>query len=102
MEYINIKGLTTKVSDISFGTATSTLEDETKIHDMLDYYVSVGGNYIDTADEGKDGAKYAPRHGVCFETQFPPNAINVPTFPHPVAKAGEEVVTTTIYKFVNA
>lgn len=60
------------------------------------------GNYIDTADEGKDGAKYAPRHGVCFETQFPPNAINVPTFPHPVAKAGEEVVTTTIYKFVNA
>ena len=49
MEYINIKGLTTKVSDISFGTATSTLEDEAKIHDMLDYYVSVGGNYIDTA-----------------------------------------------------
>ncbi len=49
MEYINIKGLTTKASDISFGTATSTLEDEEKIHDMLDYYVSCGGNYIDTA-----------------------------------------------------
>lgn len=49
MEYINIKGLTEKVSDISFGTATSTLEDEAKIHEMLDYYISVGGNYIDTA-----------------------------------------------------
>ncbi|MDD6194116.1 MAG: galactose mutarotase [Lachnospiraceae bacterium] len=60
------------------------------------------GNYIDTADVGKGGCHYAPRYGVCFETQFPPNAINVPTFPHPVAKAGEEVVTTTIYKFVNA
>ena len=48
MRYIDIKGLTTKASDISFGTATSTLEDEEKIHDMLDYYVSVGGNYIDT------------------------------------------------------
>ena len=49
MRYLNMKGLTTPVSDISFGTATSTLEDEEKIHDMLDYYVSVGGNYIDTA-----------------------------------------------------
>ncbi len=49
MNYVDIKGLTTKVSDIAFGTATSTLEDEEKIHDMLDYYVSIGGNYIDTA-----------------------------------------------------
>ncbi len=49
MQYVNVKGLTTAVSDISFGTATTTLEDEAKIHDMLDYYVSIGGNYIDTA-----------------------------------------------------
>lgn len=49
MEYLNIKGLTVKASNISFGTATSTLEDEEKIHEMLDYYVSNGGNYIDTA-----------------------------------------------------
>lgn len=47
MEYTNVKGLVTGVSDIAFGTATSTLEDEAKIHDMLDYYVSIGGNYID-------------------------------------------------------
>lgn len=49
MKYLEIKGLTTKVSDIAFGTATSTLEDEEKIHAMLDYYVEQGGNYIDTA-----------------------------------------------------
>ena len=49
MEYTNVKGLVTGVSDIAFGTATSTLEDEAKIHDMLDYYVSIGGNYIDTS-----------------------------------------------------
>lgn len=30
MEYLNIKGLTVKASNISFGTATSTLEDEEK------------------------------------------------------------------------
>ena len=44
MEYTNVKGLVTGVSDIAFGTATSTLEDEAKIHDMRDYYVSLGGN----------------------------------------------------------
>lgn len=49
MKYLDIKGLTTKVSEISFGTATSTLEDEQKIHEMLDHYVQAGGNYIDTA-----------------------------------------------------
>lgn len=49
MNYVDIKGLTMKASDIAFGTATSTLEDEEKIHAMLDYYVSIGGNYIDTA-----------------------------------------------------
>lgn len=49
MNYIDVKGLTAKVSDISFGTATSTLEEEEKIHSMLDHYVALGGNYIDTA-----------------------------------------------------
>ena len=49
MKYVHVKGLVTPASNISFGTATSTLEDEAKIHDMLDYYVSIGGNYIDTA-----------------------------------------------------
>lgn len=49
MNHIYIKGIPQKVSDISFGTATTTLEDEQKVHDMLDHYVAKGGNYIDTA-----------------------------------------------------
>lgn len=57
------------------------------------------GNYIDSAEVGKGGCHYGPRHGVCFETQYPPNAINVPTFPQPIAKAGEEMVSNTIYRF---
>lgn len=59
------------------------------------------GNYISTDDIGKGGCHYAPRHGVCFETQFPPNAINVDAFPKPIIKAGESCTTTTIYKFYN-
>ncbi len=49
MEYINVKGLLSPVSRISFGTATARLEKETEIHHNLDYYVEQGGNYIDTA-----------------------------------------------------
>lgn len=59
------------------------------------------GNFISPEDLGKGNCHYAPRHGVCFETQYPPNAINVDSFPHPIAYAGKEVVTTTIYKFTN-
>ena len=36
MKYLDVKGLNTKVSQISFGTATSTLEEEENIHQMLD------------------------------------------------------------------
>lgn len=61
MEYTNVKGLVTGVSDIAFGTATSTLEDEAKIHDMLDYYVSTGGNYIDTSRFSAAAAAYSIR-----------------------------------------
>lgn len=49
MKDVFVKGLTTRVTDLAFGTATTTLEDEAHIHNMLDYYVSKGGNYIDTA-----------------------------------------------------
>lgn len=59
------------------------------------------GNFINIGDMGKGNHPYAPRHGVCFETQYPPNAINVESFPHPIAPAGKEIVTTTIYKFMN-
>ena len=57
------------------------------------------GNYIVESEFGKGGIHYPKRGGICFETQFFPNAINVPSFPQPVIKAGEKFESTTIYKF---
>ena len=59
------------------------------------------GNYIHSGEIGKGSFRYEPRYGVCFETQYFPNAINLPSFSQPVAKAGEDKKTTTIYKFFN-
>ena len=47
------------------------------------------GNFLDGTLTGKEGAKYIQRSGLCFETQYFPNAINVPSFEQPVTKAGE-------------
>lgn len=58
------------------------------------------GNYIEEMLHGKGGSMYAPRHGVCFETQFFPNAINMPEFAQPILRQGETFSSTTIYKFM--
>lgn len=57
------------------------------------------GNFLDGTEVGKGGVNYVQRSGLCFETQYYPNAINVPSFPQPVTKAGETYHTVTIYKF---
>ncbi len=56
------------------------------------------GNFI-MDEDGKDGAKYKKRDGVCFETQYFPNSCNIPTFESCVRKAGERYHTVTQYKF---
>lgn len=76
---------------------------ETGIH--MDVYTDLPGMQFYTANSlkgepaGKNGAVYGPRCCYCFETQYYPNAVNMPDFPSPVLKAGEEYETTTIYKF---
>lgn len=57
------------------------------------------GNFIDDSDIGKGGAKYQKRAGLCLETQYVPNAVNLKTFDSPILKAGDEYNHTTIYKF---
>ncbi|MBR1572195.1 MAG: galactose mutarotase [Lachnospiraceae bacterium] len=58
------------------------------------------GNYIpDKELIGKSGKPYVRRGGVAFESQYFPNAINIPEFSQPVLKAGIEKKTTTIYRF---
>lgn len=50
---------------------------------------------------GKGEALYGPRSSFCFETQYFPNAVNIPSFASPVLKAGEEYESTTIYRFLS-
>ena len=57
------------------------------------------GNFIEKED-GKGGNVYTKRTGVCFETQYFPNSVNIPAFPSCVLKAGDEFTSTTIYKFI--
>lgn len=57
------------------------------------------GNFIRDGLKGKGGCTYGKRHGVCFETQYFPNAMNIPSFKSPVVKAYEEVESMTVYKF---
>ena len=58
------------------------------------------GNFLDGQVPGKGGVKYARRQGYCFETQYYPNAVNMPGFASPIVKQGEKYDTTTSYKFM--
>ena len=48
---------------------------------------------------GKNGAEYGSNSGVCFETQYAPNAINIPSFCQPVIRAGEKSHSRTVFAF---
>ena len=49
---------------------------------------------------GKGGAQYGRRHGICLETQYLPNAVNLPDFaPKPVFQAGEHMHHKTQFCF---
>lgn len=63
----------------------------------LQFYTS---NKLKPIENGKDGASYDKRAGVCFETQHFPNACNLSSFPSSVLKAGEDYEFVTIYKFI--
>ncbi len=52
-----------------------------------------------TTRKGKEGAIYGKHHGICLETQHFPDAVNKPSFPSPVLKAGEEYREWTEYSF---
>ena len=56
------------------------------------------GNYISN-EIGKDKAIYCPRQGVCFETQYYPDAINHENFQSPIFNKNNPYKSTTIYKF---
>ena len=56
------------------------------------------GNCI-TPQEGKDGAFYEKRSGLCLETQYYPDSIHRPEFPSCVFGGEREYDSTTVYRF---
>lgn len=70
----------------------------------MEVYTDLPGIQLYTSNglkdtEGKGGARYGFRHAFCFETQYFPNAVNTPSFPSPILRAGDEYRTVTVYKF---
>lgn len=57
------------------------------------------GNFLNPKVQGKEGASYHPRDGFALETQYYPNAINVPGWAQPVIEAEETRRYETIYRF---
>ncbi len=88
------KGMLEKVAELSEEKSGRIMEVYTDLPGMQLYT----GNFIER-EEGKEGMVYKKRDGVCFETQYFPNSVNVPEFEPCILKAGEEFESTTIYKF---
>ena len=55
------------------------------------------GNFVE--ENGKDGAKYPRRSGVCFETQYYPDSMNQPQWPQPITPAQTPYRSTTTFRF---
>lgn len=70
----------------------------------LELSTSLPGLQLYTADflsprRGKGGLSYGPRHGICMEPQFFPDAPHHPSFPSPLLKAGEVYRQEIAYRF---
>lgn len=57
------------------------------------------GNFLRGPLEGKGGATYDKRSGLCLETEHFPDSPNQPDFPSVELNPGEVYQTTTVYKF---
>lgn len=85
--------------------ALSAAAESEKTGISMEVYTDLPGiqfytaNFLEPEPVGKGGMVYGPRYAYCFETQYYPNSVNMPEFPSPILKAGEEYETTTIYKF---
>jgi aldose 1-epimerase len=56
----------------------------------------IGAGYAIT---GKGGKTYGQFAGLCLETQHFPDAINQPSFPSPILRAGDRYAQKTMWKF---
>lgn len=84
-----------KVAEMHAKESGITLEIFTDLPGMQLY----SGNFI-VEEIGKQGTVYQQRQGICFETQYYPDAIHHKNFKSPVCKAGDIYQTTTMYRFL--
>lgn len=56
------------------------------------------GNFLNN-ENGKDGAVYTKHAGVCFETQYFPDAVHHDQFAAPIFREGESYYSETSYRF---
>lgn len=59
------------------------------------------GNYLDDYSDilGKENTVYHSRYGICFESQYFPNCVNIPQFESCIFDANKEYRHTTVFKF---
>lgn len=92
---LNNNGTFAKVAELNADISGITMEVYTDLPGVQIYTA----NFI-SEELGKQGVVYKERQGICFETQYYPDAINHDNFAGPVCKAGEIYKTTTCYKFI--
>lgn len=86
-----------KVAEMASDESGICMEVSTDLPGMQFYT----GNFVEK-ESGKGGSIYGKRQGVCFETQYFPDAVNKENFESPVTKAGEVYDTTTVYRFIKS
>ena len=87
--------IASKVAEMYDPASGRKMEVFTQLPGMQFY----AGNKLNISENTKDGAHYKFHDGVCFETQYYPNACNIESFEGFTLKAGEEYDNATIYKF---
>lgn len=92
---LNNHNVFSKIAELSSDVSGITMEVYTDLPGVQIYT----GNFIEH-ELGKGGVVYEKRQGICFETQYFPDAINHANFPSPICKAGDVYRTVTMYKFV--
>lgn len=91
---LNNNGKFMKVVEMTSDESGITLEAYTDLPGVHIY----SGSYL-VEELGKQGIIYKQYQGICFETQYYPDAIHHENFLSPVCKKGEDYRTTTVYKF---
>ncbi len=91
---LNNKGEFAKVAELTGDLSGIKMEVYTDLPGVQIYTA----NYVE-AEKGTSGVIYKQRQGMCFETQYYPDAINHENFASPVCKAGKVYQTKTVYKF---